>query len=260
MLEIILFGAIVVCIIILLICRLFFPSVIRRSPQPIYYDFAHSFLPVILIVFLLRSFIVEPFRIPSGSMLPTLEVGDFLLVNKFTYGIRLPIIFQKVIEVDKPERGDVIVFRWPGDNETNYIKRVIGLPGDTIEFDGRSVRINGKFLDLSEDGRYEPFSTKEVKNDLARFIQRIPHQESSDEAYEDYSILLEARTQSPTGKIRVPEDSYWVLGDNRDHSLDSRYWGMVPDENIVGKAFFIWFHLNLQDGGGFKWSRIGTGL
>ena len=269
MFEIILFSLVVVSGIVILLCRYVFIGISQGAGQqePWYLDYARSFFPVLLIVFVLRGFVAEPFRIPSGSMLPTLEVGDFILVNKFTYGLRLPITHNKVITVNEPERGDIMVFRFPGDNVTNYIKRVIGLPGDVIEYNHKKIKINGQTIDISEDGEYTPFALDGRERSQRRFLQKLPNSNKNQQESE-FSILLENRSSSANRRIAlpenreftVPEGQYFVMGDNRDHSLDGRFWGFVPDENVVGKAFFIWFHCNMNSGGGVKLSRIGEDI
>lgn len=260
MFEVVLFSLVLLCGAIVVICRWVFPSLAKRDPEPWYLDYARSFFPVLFIVFLLRGFVAEPFRIPSGSMLPTLEIGDFILVNKYQYGIRLPILHEKVIELGDPKRGDIMVFRWPEDNKTNYIKRVIGLPGDTIEYRNKQLFINGQKIKNVDAGEYTPFPMHQRRSRaLNRFTQMIPAAEASDPV--EYSILIDNYKRGTISeKIVVPPGHYFMLGDNRDHSLDSRFWGFVPDKNIVGKAFFIWFHYNSNPGGGFKFSRIGESL
>ena len=195
--------------------------------EPYLVDLSRSFFPVLAIVLVLRSFLVEPFQIPSGSMLPTLEVGDFILVNKFAYGLRLPVAGTKVLTVDDPQRGDVMVFKYPKDGETNYIKRVIGEPGDRIRYEDKQLFINGELVET-------------------RFIARLPpmelRREDLGEVEHDIYLTLGRPGGSGEGEWQVPEGHYFVMGDNRDNSNDSRYWGMVPDELVVGKAFAIWMH------------------
>ena len=262
MFEVILFSLVLLCALVVAVCRWVVPSLAQRDPEPWYLDYARSFFPVLLIVFILRGFIAEPFRIPSGSMLPTLEVGDFILVNKYTYGIRLPIVHDKVLNVTKPQRGDIMVFRWPRDNTTNYIKRVIGLPGDTVEYRNKQLFLNGERVEIQADGQYTPYSPNPAfAHTLQRFTQLIPTAEANQgDQSAEYSILINQSLRPKKNiKVVVPEGHYFVLGDNRDHSLDSRFWNFVPDENVVGKAFFIWFHYNTQ-GGGLKWSRVGEDI
>jgi signal peptidase I len=206
---------------------------------------------VILIVFLLRSFIVEPFRIPSGSMIPTLLVGDFILVNKFAYGIRLPIINKKIIDIGEPERGDVMVFRYPEDPSLDYIKRVVGLPGDRITYLNKRLSVNGKEIDLKPAGDY---LHKERMSFAKRYVETTGDRSRSILIEEDAPASVPFVKQFPfrencTYNIEgltctVPPGQYFLMGDNRDNSSDSRVWGFVPDANIVGKAFFIWFNFS----------------
>lgn len=200
------------------------PEVVK---EPYLVELSRSFFPVLAIVLVLRSFLVEPFQIPSGSMLPTLEVGDFILVNKFAYGLRLPVAGTKVLSVEDPQRGDVMVFRYPDDGTTNYIKRVVGVPGDRIRYRDHQLYVNG-----------DPVET--------RFVTRMPPVEMFREKLGDTEHLI-FRTMGGNGnggegQWTVGEDEYFVMGDNRDNSNDSRYWGTVPDSMVVGKAFAIWMH------------------
>lgn len=220
------------------------------SSQPWLVEYARALFPVVLIVFVLRSFIVEPFRIPSGSMLPSLHIGDFILVNKFSYGIRLPVINQKIIPVGGPDRGDVMVFRYPKDPKLNFIKRVIGLPGDTIGYRNKKLFINGKEVPRIEDGEYNFSQLKLRGTSASRYLETIDDS--------THSILLDDGLRSRDMEVTVPEGNYFVMGDNRDHSNDSRYWRFVPESNVVGKAFFIWFSWKSTTGGGVEWSRIGN--
>jgi len=198
----------------------------EESDEPWLVEMSRSFFPVLAIVLVLRSFLVEPFQIPSGSMLPTLLVGDFILVNKFSYGIRLPVAGTKVIELNDPERGDVMVFRYPVDKKTNYIKRVVGVPGDTISYRNKILYINNKQVE-------------------EKHIANLPPMQLFEEQLGEVSHQIFKAPRALTGKEGtwvVPEGHYFMMGDNRDNSNDSRYWGLVPDEMIVGKAFAIWMH------------------
>lgn len=206
-------------------------------------EYARSFFPIFLIVLLLRAFLVEPFRIPSGSMMPTLLVGDFILVNKFAYGIRPPVWNKKIIDIADPERGDVIVFRYPENPSIDYIKRVVGVPGDKIAYYNKVLYINDKRIELEPLGVYQAGFPN-----LKRFKERLDDVE--------HDILVNVMYPAGDFVVTVPENSYFVLGDNRDNSRDSRFWGFVPDENLVGEAFMIW--MNWQWGQWPKWSRIGT--
>ena len=222
-----------------------------NATQPWWVEYSISFFPVILIVFFLRSFLVEPFKIPSGSMIPTLLVGDFILVNKFAYGIRLPVANVKIADIGSPKRGDVMVFRYPADPALDYIKRVVGVPGDRIEYRDKALTVNGKPVPRRAVADYE---SRERLQYFPRFL------ESFDGA--EHEIILEKDTPGFVGRsmefrhsgncdynsgglvCMVPPGHYFMMGDNRDNSSDSRVWGFVPDENIVGKAFFIWLNLN----------------
>lgn len=203
---------------------------VRRPPAVV--EFARSFFPVILVVLLLRSFVVEPFRIPSGSMIPTLDVGDFILVNKFAYGLRLPVIHTKVLDIGEPQRGDVTVFRFPLDPGKDFIKRIVGLPGDVVAYRDKQVFINGKPMPLSYLGPFDGHgSAVNVQAQLYReILGDVTH-----------TLLLNSPREAGRDlRFKVPPHSYFVMGDNRDNSDDSRYWGFVPEGNLVGKAFLIW--------------------
>lgn len=223
----------------------------KALKEPTLVEYAKSFFPVILAVLLLRSFLVEPFRIPSGSMMPTLLAGDFILVNKFNYGIRLPVLNKKVYEIGDPQRGDVAVFRFPLDPSTDYIKRVIGMPGDHIEYKDKTLLINGEKVAQIPAGSYIgagsglSMSGANVRNEK---LDDVQHQ-----------ILVVPRMGGKTSDVIVPDGHYFVMGDNRDNSNDSRYWGFVPDENLVGKAFMIWMNYD-SAAGGIDWDRIGTSI
>jgi signal peptidase I len=222
----------------------------RKEPMAV--EYARAFFPVILIVFLLRSFLVEPFRIPSGSMLPTLLIGDFILVNKYTYGIRLPVVNAKVMDVGEPKRGDVMVFRFPGDPSVNYIKRVVGVPGDHIEYRNKELYINGQ-PERQSDPRPVQFYG-EGDGAATRYTEDLDGVK--------HGILLTDSPDTPFDVV-VPPGQFFVMGDNRDHSNDSRYWGFVPDKNIVGRAFLIWFSWDEERPVEWfwqhvVWNRIGT--
>jgi signal peptidase I len=227
--------------------------------QPWWLDWTAGLFPVILAVFLLRSFLFEPFKIPSGSMIPTLLVGDLILVNKYHYGVRLPVINKKIVANNNPKRGDVMVFRFPSDTRIDYIKRVVGVPGDEIVYHGQRLTINGQEVPVEplpdyydEDSmRYVPQFT-ELLGDVAHRILVNPRAQpiySGDRPFpyrENCSYSVEGL------RCKVPQGYYFMMGDNRDNSEDSRYWGFVPDENIVGKAFFVWMNFgNLKRIGPF---------
>jgi len=234
-----------------LIYIVFFKRKNIHRHEPLIVEYSASFFPVLLIVLILRSFIAEPFRIPSGSMIPTLEIGDFILVNKFSYGVRLPVIHTKIIDIDKPKRGDVAVFRYPIDGETDYIKRVIGLPGDKIHWENKRLFINGEEIQHTANGNFDAIDKHNRVQSTQLFFEQLGDVQ--------HDIITMPSTRGVVGKAVVPEGHYFMMGDNRDNSSDSRFWGFVPEENLVGKALFVWMHLSLG-GDGFKPSRIGTGI
>ncbi len=213
--------------------------------EPVIVEYARSFFPVLLVVLVVRSFLFEPFRIPSSSMVPTLLVGDFIFVNKYIYGLRLPVLNTEVWEIDDPQRGDVIVFRLPSDPSTNYIKRLVGLPGDTVTYRNRRLFINGKIVASESAGKYRGEGQRGA----------LLYNETLDET--EHEILLMPGRPGMEGTYVVPADHYFMMGDNRDNSRDSRYpgVGIVPDANIVGKAVRIWMNWSFPEMP--KWNRIG---
>jgi len=217
--------------------------------MPLIVEYSRAFFPVILAVFLLRAFIVEPFRIPSGSMLPSLFIGDFILVSKSSYGIKLPILKSQIVPVGDPERGDVMVFRFPRDPKTNFIKRVIGTPGDVVSYHNKRLSINGEPLPL-ETVELPDWPTEAQDGRVKTFLEQV--------GTNSHTILIDTLRSSSSIRVKVPQGHYFVMGDNRDHSNDSRYWGFVPKEFVVGKAFFIWFSWDSAGGGGVNWGRIGN--
>ena len=231
----------------------------QLNRPPTWIAYTGSFFPVIAAVFIFRSFLFEPFKIPSSSMLPTLQIGDLILVNKFTYGIRLPIVNKKIIEINNPARGDVMVFKFPKDPSLDYIKRVVGVPGDKVVYKDKRLTINGKevayeklsdYLDedrLAYYARYREHltgRTHDILND-----DKVPGYVPSPDKFPQHELC----SYNLEGfECTVPAGHYFMMGDNRDNSLDSRYWGFVPDQNIVGKAFFVWMNLgNLKRIGSF---------
>ena len=229
-----------------------------NDKPPVWVVWGADFFPVILLVFVLRSFLFEPFKIPSGSMIPTLQIGDFILVNKYTYGIRLPVLNTKIIDVNEPQRGDVMVFRYPEDPSLDYIKRVVGLPGDTVAYQNKRLTINGQPVETTKTADYlhpeRLYYSEQYVARMGSLEHRYLNDSDAPGFIPDASGFpyRENCTYNAAGVIcKVPEGHYFMMGDNRDNSRDSRFWGFVPEQNIVGKAFFIW--LNLSDLG-----RIGS--
>lgn len=228
--------------------------------QPTWIEYSGSFFPVIALVFFLRSFLYEPFKIPSSSMVPTLVIGDLILVNKFTYGVRLPIVNKKIIDINNPQRGDVMVFKYPKDPSLDYIKRVIGVPGDKIVYQNKRLTINGKhasYQPLADylDEEHLTYSKQFIESlgDVFHKIlndERAPSYVQNPDPFPQHNLC----TYNAEGfSCTVPAGHYFMMGDNRDNSLDSRFWGFVPEENIVGKAFFVWMNLgDLSRIGSFK--------
>lgn len=226
-----------------------------EAPGPWWVEYPKSFFPVILVVFCLRSFLVEPFKIPSGSMIPTLLVGDFILVNKYTYGIRLPVANVKVLDINEPQRGEVMVFRYPVNPSMDYIKRIIGVPGDTVTYRDKRLTVNNtpvpmepkgeytyvelglnyiytrRFTESLNGHKYDILINPDVPDIQLAGVHPFPHHQNC--SYDDRGFTC-----------KVPEGNYFTMGDNRDSSSDSRYWGFVPERNIVGKAFMIWWNFN----------------
>lgn len=221
-----------------------------EAAQPVVIEYARSFFPILLIVLILRSFLAEPFRIPSGSDKPTLLVGDFLIVNKYDYGVRLPVLHTKILNVGEPKIGDIAVFRYPVDPSIDYIKRIVGLPGDRISYINKVLYINGKEMPqtllgqaIDHNGDIADSWPVQIKEEDLMGIKHKIYQTPAMPA-QDFSWV-------------VPPGYYLALGDNRDNSRDSRYWGFVPEQNLVGKAVFIWFSWN-GDQTSIRWPRIGT--
>jgi signal peptidase I len=242
--------------IIWLVDYLFFEKKRAGAQEPTAVEYAKSFFPVILLVFVIRSFIAEPFKIPSGSMNPTLLAGDYILVNKFSYGLRVPVLNSVFLNTGKPKHGDVMVFHFPPNPKIDYIKRVVGLAGDRIQYENKQLTINGKVMEtvalagsdyaVQDDSiiRAEQLQEQlfDVKHNI--LIHDIPNRYSPNSIGDKF---LNGET------IVVPEGHYFVMGDNRDNSSDGRVWGFVPDENLVGKAFLIWFNFD-------EFSRIGRSI
>lgn len=221
--------------------------------EPVIVEYCRSFFPVILAVLVIRSFLAEPFRIPSSSMMPTLLIGDFILVNKFAYGIRLPVSNHKLLAVGEPRRGDVVVFRFPQDPRIDYIKRVVGLPGDRVSYRDKIVYVNDQAVPQEQIGAYRGEGAGAEMTGSVLKTERL---------FDAEHQILQRRSGSGfyplhEGPWTVPAGHYFVLGDNRDNSQDSRFWGFVPEENLVGKAFLIWMNWDRRNGG-VDFGRIGT--
>lgn len=213
--------------------------------EPTLVEYCRTFFPVILAVFLLRSFLVEPFRIPSGSMIPTLGIGDFILVNKFAYGVRLPLSHIKVVDLGSPRRGDVVVFRYPPEPSVDYIKRVVGVPGDRVGYFDKVLYINGEAVTRSADAR-----VVEGEGPRIALLDEVIDGRT-------YQVQWYVGQPSVEGEVTVPEGAYFVMGDNRDNSKDSRFWGFVPDDHLVGRAFLIWMSWDSK-ALRVNWERIGS--
>lgn len=220
----------------------------RGQESSVIVEYARSFFPIMLLILVIRSFIAEPFRIPSASMLPTLHIGDFILVNKYPYGIRLPILNYKVFDVGNPKRGDVLVFRFPKDPSINYIKRVIGLPGDKIGYFNKTIFINDN--DIQQN-------IKIKDGDLLKLIDKKIELRFEHLGITGHDVLVSPVQDFAEGEIIVPDGHYFVMGDNRDNSNDSRFWGTVPKENLVGKGLVIWMSWDWNVGG-IVWNRLAS--
>jgi signal peptidase I len=218
----------------------------KGRSEPKWVDYARSFFPILLIVFTLRSFVIEPFRIPSGSMLPTLTIGDFILVNKAAYGIRLPLVHKTLLETGEVKRGDVVVFRFPKEPQIDYIKRVIGLPGDRITYANKKLAINGQEISTLKLGVYEGKGQGREMTGAGLF-------ESEMLGHHHHILIDQDMPRRFAHEWIVPAGEYFVMGDNRDNSNDSRFWGFVPDDHLKGKAFRVWMHWD----SGIDMSRLG---
>jgi signal peptidase I len=226
----------------------------RATNEPWLVEMSRTFFPIILLVLVVRSFIVEPFRIPSGSMMPTLLVGDFILVNKFAYGLRLPVLNTRILDIGEPERGDVFVFRYPENPHIDYIKRVIGVPGDHIIYRNKKLTINGQpapqsYLDTYVGMGSGASSTgaRHLKEDLLG-------------TKHDILLMPERNVFGGDFEYVVPQGQYFAMGDNRDNSRDSRAWGTVPEANLVGKAFMIWMNWDWEAKNFVDWKRLGNSI
>lgn len=227
--------------------------------QPWWLDWTAGLFPVIVVVFILRSFLFEPFKIPSGSMIPTLQIGDLILVNKFHYGVRLPVLNTKLTEGTPVQRGDVMVFRYPPKPNVDYIKRVVGVPGDEVAYLNKKLTINGQAIETQPLPDYFDDSTMRYFKHFSEKLGNKPHASIQDNdrpafvpGVDPFPFSENCQYTVEGVRCKVPEGHYFMMGDNRDNSLDSRYWGFVPDANIVGRAFFVWMNFgNLKRIGAF---------
>lgn len=217
--------------------------------MPKYIEYSRSFFPVLFIVLIIRSFVVEPFRIPTGSLEPTLVPGDFIAADKFAYGLRLPVIHTEILKTGEPKLGDIVVFRWPVDTNIDFIKRVVGVPGDTISYVNKVLYINGVEQPQTNvgtatdsDGKGSQW-TVDVRSETLNGIKHL--------------IYIRPDFPAQNFTITVPPGHYFMMGDNRDNSEDSRYWGFVPEKDLLGKAFIVWFSWN-GNKDSIRWSRVGT--
>ncbi|MEN9419398.1 MAG: hypothetical protein RI988_3018 [Pseudomonadota bacterium] len=231
----------------------------RLLMEPWWVEWTAGLFPVIAAVFVLRSFLFEPFKIPSGSMVPTLLVGDLILVNKYTYGVRLPVLNTKIVPNNDPQRGDVVVFRYPPDPRLDYIKRIVGVPGDEVVWQNQRLSVNGQPVALQALGEYYDEDSLRYAPQFSEKLGNVDHRILVDPKRPSFLPALDrnfpfaenCRYTAEGVSCKVPSGHYFVMGDNRDNSQDSRYWGFVPDANLVGKAFFVWMNFG-------NFSRIGA--
>jgi signal peptidase I len=227
---------------------------ILEPDEPVVVDYARAFFPVLAVVLVLRSFVAEPFRIPSSSMMPSLLIGDFILVNKYAYGLRLPVTNRRFVDIGAPARGDVAVFRPPHYPDQDWIKRVIGLPGDTLAYRDNRVWVNGEPVEYRVLGSYVGKGGGREMTGATLLVEELPGRPHPVLERTDLPFYVQGE-----GEWTVPAGHYFVMGDNRDNSEDSRYWGFLPEENLRGKAFLVWMHWD-RGAGGIDFSRIGSSI
>ena len=226
----------------------------KAAREPSLVEMSCSFFPIILIVLVVRSFVVEPFRIPSGSMMPTLLIGDFILVNKFAYGVRLPVLNTKFLDTGSPQRGDIAVFRYPENPKIDFIKRIVGVPGDRIAYHNKVLYINGEPVPLRYVESYVGTGSGSVMTGARRLYEEV------NGVGHDVLVMPGRNVFGGDFDYVVPEGHFFAMGDNRDNSRDSRAWGFLPEENLVGKAFLIWMNWDWQQDGVINWRRLGNGI
>jgi signal peptidase I len=230
-------------------------GVLEEAKEPVVVDYAKAFFPILALVLGLRSFVAEPFRIPSSSMMPTLLIGDFILVNKFAYGLRWPITNKKFLDNGEPQRGDVAVFRPPHHPREDWIKRVVGLPGDTIGYHDNKVTVNGRELPYRAEGLYEGVGQGARETGASKLTEGLPGRPHFVLERQDLPFIPQGQGE---GDWKVPAGHYFVMGDNRDNSEDSRFWGVLPEANLRGKAFLVWMNFDWSSARKVDASRIGT--
>lgn len=247
--ETILTGLVFISGVITLMDSVYFKKRRVSTKLPLIIDYARSFFPVLLVVLLIRSFLIQPFRVPTGSLEPTVLPGDFIAVNQYAYGLRLPIVHTKILSVGEPKRGDIVVFHYPPDPSITYVKRLIGMPGDTLSYVDKVLYINGKRIPQTLIGNNVdiepgmPLPVLEKEENLLGIKHRIFIRENGANSRDFYNL-------------KVPKDHYFMMGDNRDDSVDSREWGFVPEKNLIGKAFFTWLSWD-SDKHRFRWDHLG---
>jgi len=220
-----------------------------RKQQPVVVEYAYSFFPMLLLVWAIRSFLIQPYRVPTGSLEPTIFPGEFIVVNQFAYGLRLPVLNTKLLNIGEPQRGDIALFRYPKNPGVVYVKRVIGLPGDHVVYKDKILNINGKQMqqeplgmDLDTEGKFSTPVQVRMEH-----LGKVDHK----------IYIRPGRKEWEKIDVVVPQGSYFMMGDNRDSSEDGRAWGFVPEENLIGKAFGVWMSWD-SEGSSIRWNRIGS--
>ncbi|KPJ67906.1 MAG: signal peptidase [Coxiella sp. DG_40] len=234
-----------------LIDILFFAAKRKKigKKKSIFIDYSRSFFPILLIVLLIRSFLIQPYRVPTGSLMPTILPGDFIAVNQFAYGLRLPVVNYKIVNIGEPKHGDIALFRWPNNPKIIFVKRVVGIPGDHVVYRNKTLYVNGKVADQKLIGKtldIEPDNTPVVVQKRLEDLLGVKH----------YIFVRESDGYIGTVDTVVPKNNYFMMGDNRDASDDSRYWGFVPEQNLIGKAFLVWMSWDSVKRE-IRWHRIG---
>ncbi len=237
-----------------LIDKLFFEKkrMLTRKKMPWYFDYARSFFPALLLVWIIRSFIVQPYRVPTGSLEPTVMPGDFILVKQYSYGVRLPVSQTKLFGKGEPKRGDIALFYYPEDTSTRFVKRVIGLPGDHVVYKNKILTLNGKEMSQTEIG-------PDLNEDPGMLPQPVMKMREDLDGVSHYIFIDKEKTNGPEVDVTVPANHYFMMGDNRDNSADSRYWGFVPEEYLIGQAFAVWMSWD-SNNTRVRWNRLFIGI